>query len=80
MGGFGVYSGGISKIEYNSDALDGFSRLPVAQPQTLFDAQFTYDLQPLLYEEVKSGSQFGNYYFTCNRTWGYISNTGCHKI
>lgn len=41
---------------YDSDALDAFGRLPVANPTTLFDAQFTYDLQPLLYEEVKSGS------------------------
>ncbi len=36
--------------------IDAFGRLKVANPQTLFDAQMTYDLQPLLYEEVKSGS------------------------
>lgn len=41
---------------YDSDALDAFGRLPVAEPTTLFDAQFTYDLQPLLYEEIKSGT------------------------
>lgn len=41
---------------YDSDALDAFGRLPVSNPQTLFDAQFTYDLQPLLYEEIKSGT------------------------
>ncbi len=41
---------------YKDEALDAFGRLPVANPQTLFDAQLTYDLQPLLYEEVKSGS------------------------
>lgn len=32
--------------------LDAFGRLKVAEPQTLFDAQFTYDLQPLVYEAV----------------------------
>lgn len=35
---------------------DSFERLPVATPTAIFDAQFTYDLQPLLYEEVKTGS------------------------
>lgn len=31
---------------------DGFGLLATASPTTLFDAQFTYDLQPLLYEQV----------------------------
>jgi len=38
----------------NDAQLDAFGRLPVSSPQTLFDAQFTYDLQPLLYERVIS--------------------------
>lgn len=37
-------------------SLDEFGRLPIAHPQTLFDAQFTYDLQPLLYEQIRSGT------------------------
>jgi hypothetical protein len=36
--------------------LDAFGRLKVAEPQTLFDAQLTYDLQPLLYEQIKTGA------------------------
>ena len=32
-------------------SLDAFGRLKTASPQTLFDAQFTYDLQPLVYEQ-----------------------------
>lgn len=40
-----------------SDLLkDAFGLLQVAEPTTLFDAQFTYDLQPLLYEQVTTGS------------------------
>lgn len=44
------------EISVSDKGGDAFGRLPVANPTTLFDAQFTYDLQPLLYEEVKSGS------------------------
>ena len=40
----------------NEAGLDGFSRLPVSNPQSLFDAQFTYDLQPLLYEQITNGT------------------------
>lgn len=36
--------------------LDGFSRLPISEPAALYDAQFTYDLQPLLYEQITTGS------------------------
>lgn len=36
----------------DSGNLDAFGRLKVAAPQTLFDAQFTYDLQPLVFEPV----------------------------
>jgi hypothetical protein len=35
---------------------DAFGLLQVAQPQTLFDAQFTYGLQPLLYEPLTTGN------------------------
>lgn len=36
--------------------LDAFGRLRVAAPQYLFDAQLTYDLQPLLYEQITNGT------------------------
>ena len=34
------------------DHLDAFSRLRVSNPTGVFDSQFTYDLHPLLYEQV----------------------------
>jgi hypothetical protein len=40
----------------NPAYLDAFGRQKVASPKTLFDAQLTYDLQPLLYESLTSGS------------------------
>lgn len=36
--------------------LDSFSRLRVSTPQAIFDAQFTYGLQPLLFEQIVSGT------------------------
>lgn len=39
--------------------LDSFSRLRVSQPTTLFDAQFTYALQPLLYEPTTANGGSG---------------------
>ena len=38
----------------DTGSLDAFGRLKVAEPQTLFDAQFTYDLQPLVFEAVNT--------------------------
>jgi len=34
---------------------DAFSRLRVSNPQGIFDAQLTYDLQPTLFEQITSG-------------------------
>lgn len=36
--------------------LDSFSRLRVSEPSYVFDCQFTYGLQPLLFEPVTSGT------------------------
>lgn len=36
--------------------LDSFSRLRTSNPVTLFDAQMTYDLAPLLYEQITAQS------------------------
>jgi len=41
-------------INIADSASDAFGRLSVAEPQTVFDAQFTYDLHPLLYEPIIS--------------------------
>lgn len=35
---------------------DAFSRLRVSNPTSLFDAQFTYNFQPLIFERVVNGS------------------------
>jgi len=39
----------------DSPNLDAFSRLRTSNPQTLFNGQFTYNLLPLLYEQVTLG-------------------------
>lgn len=36
--------------------LDSFSRLRISNPQPLFDAQFTYNLRPMLYEAITNGT------------------------
>ncbi len=40
----------------NDNILDAFSNMRIAPPTFVADGQFTYDLQPLLYEQVVSGS------------------------
>lgn len=47
--------------------LDAFSRLRVSQPLGIFDCQFTYDLQPLLYEQIVSGAGATITHDTTNR-------------
>jgi hypothetical protein len=44
------------KINSNNPVGDAFGRLRVSSPTSLFDAQLTYDLQPLLFEQVTNGS------------------------
>lgn len=39
----------------DSANLDAFSRLRVSNPLTLFSAQFTYDLHPILFEQLLNG-------------------------
>jgi len=40
----------------NGDYLDAFSNVPTADPFFVGEAQFTYDLQPLLYEQITAGN------------------------
>lgn len=40
----------------DSNALDAFGRFRVSQPFNVFDMQFTYDLEPLFFEETNTGS------------------------
>jgi len=51
----------------DSPSQDAFGRLKVGNPTSIFDAQFTYDLQPLLYEEVKNGTGADVTHDTTNR-------------
>jgi len=51
-----AYFGSIKVRADDSPSVDAFSRWRVSSPQGLFDAQLTYDLQPLLFEQVTSGS------------------------
>jgi len=46
---------------------DSFARLRVASPVSLFDAQLTYDLQPLLYEPIVTGTGASVVHDTTNR-------------
>lgn len=47
-----LFSQSYTAIPEPSAARDAFSRSRVSNPQKLFDAQFTYDLQPLLFEQI----------------------------
>lgn len=57
-------------IKVNNITNDAFGLAETASPQTIFDAQFTYDLQPLLYEAITTGSG----------TVAYDSTNGCADI
>lgn len=51
----------------DSSNLDAFSRLRVSNPLTLFNAQFTYNLQPLLFQQITSGAGAAITHNTTNR-------------
>lgn len=51
----------------DSASVDAFGRLIVAPPTYVFDAQLTYDLQPLLYEQVTAISGASITYDATNR-------------
>lgn len=40
------------QIDSNNTVGDAFGRIRTSSPTSLFDAQLTYDLQPLLFEQV----------------------------
>jgi hypothetical protein len=48
-----------TKINTNAASGDAFGRLRVSSPTSLFDAQLTYDLQPLLFEQVTANGGGG---------------------
>ena len=46
----------LNNIKISDDQLDAFGNLQVAAPEFVFDSQFTYDLQPLLWEQIVTGT------------------------
>lgn len=47
----------VSRIEFNSPAIDAFGRLRVGNPETLFDSKQIFDNQPLFWDDAEeSGS------------------------
>lgn len=57
---YGVPIGTIAHPFYvgfgDTASLDSFQRQRVSQPSNRFDAQMTYDLQPILYEQITNGA------------------------
>ena len=57
-----VSNGPLQVAIYSADtpSIDAFSRLRVSAPATLFESTFTYDLQPLLYEQITSSGSIAH--------------------
>lgn len=51
----------------DSASVDAFSRLRVSNPLILHNSQFTYDLAPIIYEQIVSGSGAAISHSTTNR-------------
>lgn len=51
-----VKSTGVPTTFTDSHHIDSFGRLRVSTPTGIFDSQFTYDLQPLLFEQIVVGT------------------------
>ncbi len=43
-------------VTFSDMGLDSFGRLRISSPISRFDSQFTYDLQPLLFEQLTNGA------------------------
>lgn len=52
----GVHTLRVAATLKDSAANDAFSRLRVSSPKLIFDSQLTYDLQPLLWEQITNGT------------------------
>lgn len=51
-----VASDSVTPISIDGSNADAFSRVRISAPESIFDAQYTYSLAPLLYEPITSGS------------------------
>jgi len=68
MQGYAGYNIMDSAVTIKDSAnLDAFSRLRISQATALFAAQFTYDLAPLLYEQITGGTGASIAHDTTNR-------------
>jgi hypothetical protein len=66
--GYSGYSIVDSDVSIKDSAnLDAFSRLRISNPLTLFSSQFTYTLNPLLFEQITNGSGATIAHNTANR-------------
>ena len=64
----GSFTPSNTPIYYSDSAnMDAFSRIRVSNPTYVFDSQFTYDLQPLLYGQITSGTGATITYDSTNR-------------
>lgn len=64
--GFG--SNNVQNVGFTDSAnFDAFSRLRISNPLTLFNAQLTYDLCPLLFEQITNGTGASITHNTTNR-------------
>lgn len=54
LGMFEEYDPEVQKVSFPSEITDAFSRLRVSNPDSMFDAVFKYDKQPLLFWESTS--------------------------
>lgn len=63
--GYNIISPGVSIKD--SANLDAFSRLRVSNPLILHNSQFTYDLAPIIYEQITNGSGATVTHDTTNR-------------
>lgn len=66
--GYSGYSIIDSDVSIKDSAnLDAFSRLRISNPLTLFSSQFTYNLNPLLFEQITNGSGASVTHLTSDR-------------
>lgn len=71
--------GQIVEVNFDSQSLDAFGIPQVSQRETLFDAQLTYGLQPLLYEQVNEGGNSTITHDTTNRNALFTFTNGVNN-
>lgn len=76
-----TYGSYFPSITINESQLDGFSRLSVANPVTLFDSQFQYDLQPLVWQtNLANAASISNLFNECAVAMTTATNNNSRAI